>query len=102
MRADTYRHKFVSICLYYVLCYAQNPTLPLGYPAFFNGQRRVEIAVQAAAGSAKDNTDDVLVTTKDQTKVGDVVVAKGIVHTDKDLGSGYSYKVPVEEATLQK
>jgi hypothetical protein len=54
------------------------------------------------SGSAKDNTNDVLVTTKDQTKVGDVVVAKGVVHTDKDLGSGYSYKVLVEEATLQK
>ena len=60
------------------------------------------VHLRDGSGSAKDKTDDVLVTTKDQTKVGDVVVAKGVVHTDKDLGSGYSYKVLVEEATLQK
>jgi hypothetical protein len=53
-------------------------------------------------GSAADGTNDVLVTTKDETKVGDVVVAKGIVRTDVDLGSGYAYKVLVEEAKLQK
>jgi hypothetical protein len=31
-----------------------------------------------------------------------VIVAKGVVRTDVDLGSGYSYKVLVEEAKLQK
>lgn len=60
------------------------------------------IHLRDGSGSASDNTHDVLVTTKDQAKVGDVVVAKGVVHTDKDLGSGYSYKVLIEEATLQK
>jgi hypothetical protein len=60
------------------------------------------VHLRDGTGSAADNTNDVLVTTKDQAKIGDVVVAKGIVHTDRDLGSGYSYKVLVEEATLQK
>ena len=60
------------------------------------------IHLRDGSGSAADNTHDVLVTTKDQARIGDVVVAKGIVHTDKDFGSGYSYKVLVEEATLQK
>jgi len=60
------------------------------------------IHLRDGSGSASDNTHDVLVTTKDQAKIGDVVVAKGVVHTDRDLGSGYSYKVLVEEATLQK
>jgi hypothetical protein len=60
------------------------------------------IHLRDGSGSAADNTHDVLVTTKDQAKIGDVVVAKGVVHTDKDLGSGYSYKVLIEEATLQK
>jgi len=60
------------------------------------------IHLRDGSGSAADNTHDVLVTTKDQAKIGDVVVAKGVVHTDRDLGSGYSYKVLVEEATLQK
>jgi hypothetical protein len=29
------------------------------------------------------------------------VTAKGTIRTDKDFGSGYAYKVLVEEATLQ-
>jgi hypothetical protein len=60
------------------------------------------IHLRDGSGSASDNTDDVLVTTKDQARIGDVVVVKGVVHTDRDLGSGYSYKVMIEEATLQK
>ena len=60
------------------------------------------VHLRDGSGSATDNTHDVLVTTKDQAKIGDVVVVKGIVHTDRDLGSGYTYKVLVEEATLQK
>jgi len=60
------------------------------------------IHLRDGSGSAADNTHDVLVTTKDQARIGDVVVAKGVVHTDRDFGSGYSYKVLVEEVTLQK
>ena len=60
------------------------------------------VHLRDGSGSAADNTNDVLVTTKDQAKIGDVVLVKGVVHTDRDLGSGYSYKVLVEEATLQK
>ncbi len=60
------------------------------------------VHLRDGSGSAADNTNDLLVTTKDETKIGDVVVAKGVVRTDVDLGSGYSYKVLVEEATLQK
>lgn len=52
-------------------------------------------------GSGSDANNDVLVTTTDQAKVGDVVTVKGIVHTDRDFGSGYSYKVLIEDATLQ-
>jgi len=54
------------------------------------------------SGSAKDNTHDLLVTTKEETKVGSIVLARGVVRTDVDLGSGYAYKVLVEDATLQK
>jgi len=60
------------------------------------------VHVRDGSGSAADNTHDVLVTTKDETKVGDVVLVKGVVHTDVELGSGYSYKVLVEDATLSK
>ena len=60
------------------------------------------VHLQDGSGSASDNTHDVLVTTKDKAAIGDVVLARGVVHTDKDLGSGYSYKVLIEEASLQK
>jgi hypothetical protein len=54
------------------------------------------------SGSAGDNTHDVVVTTKDETKVGDVVLVKGVVRTNVDIGAGYSYKVLVEDASLGK
>lgn len=60
------------------------------------------VHLRDGTGSDADYSNDVLVTTNEQTKVGDVVTAKGIVHIDKDFGSGYSYKVLIEEATLQK
>jgi hypothetical protein len=60
------------------------------------------VHLRDGTGSAADGSNDILVTTKDETKVGDVVLAKGIVRTDRDFGSGYSYKLLVEDATLQK
>ena len=54
------------------------------------------------SGSAANSTNDALVTTTNQAKVGDIVTVKGVVHTDKDFGAGYSYKVLIEEATLQQ
>jgi len=60
------------------------------------------IHLRDGSGSAADGTNDILVTTKDEAKIGDVVLVKGVVHTDRDFGSGYSYKVLIEEATLQK
>ena len=60
------------------------------------------IHLRDGSGSAADSTNDVLVTTKDETKIGDVVLARGTVRTDVDLGSGYFYKVLVDEAKLQK
>jgi hypothetical protein len=60
------------------------------------------IHLRDGTGSAADKTDDVLVTSTDEARIGDVVLVKGIVHTDRDLGAGYSYKVLIEDATLQK
>jgi hypothetical protein len=60
------------------------------------------IHLRDGSGSAADNTNDVIVTTANQAKVGDIVTVKGIVRTDKDFGSGYFYKVIIEEATLQQ
>ena len=60
------------------------------------------VHLRDGSGSTADGTNDILVTTKDETKVGDVVLVKGIVQTDRDLGSGYTYKVLIEEAKLSK
>ena len=60
------------------------------------------VHLRDGSGSAADQTNDMLVTTTEEAKVGDIVTAKGMVRTDKDFGAGYSYKVIVEEATLQK
>ena len=35
------------------------------------------------------------------TKLGDVVTVSGTVRTNKDFGAGYTYKVLIEEASLQ-
>jgi hypothetical protein len=53
-------------------------------------------------GSDKDGSNDLLVTTLNEANPGEVVTVKGTVRTDKDFGSGYVYKVMVDEATLQK
>ena len=60
------------------------------------------VHLRDGSGSAANKTNDVLVTTKEETRVGDVVLARGVVRTDVDLGSGYVYAVMVEEATLRK
>jgi len=58
------------------------------------------IHLQDGSGSDAANTNDVLVTSKFQVKLGDVVTVRGIVRTDKDFGAGYYYKVLIEDATL--
>jgi len=60
------------------------------------------IHLRDGTGSAADNTNDLIVTSKEEAKVGDVITVKGVVRTDKDFGAGYSYKAIVEEATLQR
>ncbi len=54
------------------------------------------------SGSATNNSNDVLATTQEQFKVGDVVLLKGVLRTNVNLGSGYTYQVLIEEAKLQK
>jgi hypothetical protein len=60
------------------------------------------IHLRDGSGSAAANTNDIVVTTAEQAKLGDVVTVKGVVRTGKDFGAGYAYKVLIEDATLQK
>ena len=59
------------------------------------------IHLRDGTGSVENETNDILVTTANSAKLGDIVTAKGVVHADKDFGAGYVYKVLIEEATLQ-
>ena len=60
------------------------------------------IHLQDGSGSEAKNSNDLLVITTGQSKVGDEITVKGKVSTNKDFGSGYSYKVIVEDATLEQ
>ena len=60
------------------------------------------IHLRDGSGSAQDESDDILVTSKSEANLGDVVTAKGVVHNDKEFGAGYAYKVLIEDATLQQ
>jgi hypothetical protein len=53
-------------------------------------------------GSGKEETADLTVTSQDAAAVGDVVLVKGVVRTDKDFGAGYAYDVIVEDAKITK
>jgi len=60
------------------------------------------VHLRDGTGAAANQTNDLIVTTTDELKVGDVVTLKGVVHTDLDFGAGYAYKVLVEEGKLQR
>jgi hypothetical protein len=62
--------------------------------------RKNWVHLRDGSGSSATGTNDILVTTQSQTKLGDIVTAKGVVRTNKDFGAGYAYKVLIEEATL--
>ena len=57
--------------------------------------------VQDGSGKASDGTNDLTVTTDAAVKVGDIVTLTGTVVIDKDLGSGYAYKVLLEGARIR-
>jgi hypothetical protein len=54
------------------------------------------------SGSAAAGSNDILVTTTESAKAGEIVTASGIVRLAKDFGAGYSYPVLVEEAKLTR
>ena len=57
------------------------------------------IHLQDGTGDAGSN--DLVVTSDDLPKVGDVVTASGTLYNDKDFGGGYKYKVIIEKATIK-
>ena len=60
------------------------------------------VHIRDGSGDSEKKNNDVAVTTADTVAVGDVVTAKGVVATDKNLGFGYAYPVIVEDAKMMK
>jgi hypothetical protein len=56
------------------------------------------ITLQDGTGTEPDNK--LLATSTELASPGDMVIARGIVRTDIDIGSGYKYKVLLEEVTF--
>lgn len=58
--------------------------------------------LQDGSGTAGTSDFDLVVTTTAEAAVGDVVVVRGALHTDKDFGAGYVFGVIIEDATVEK
>ncbi len=57
--------------------------------------------VRDGSGSAANDSNDLLVISTHEAKLGDVVSVKGFVRVDQDFGAGYAYKVLVEGALVK-
>ncbi|MBU5612755.1 DNA-binding protein [Geomonas azotofigens] len=53
-------------------------------------------------GSSAKKTDDLVITSKDLPKEGDVVTVSGTLYNNLDFGSGYRYNVLVQDAKFKK
>jgi len=56
------------------------------------------VHVQDGTGDASSN--NLIVTSKETAKVGDQVTVSGVVVVNRDFGSGYSYPLLIEEASI--
>lgn len=65
-----------------------------------NIMNRNWVHIQDGSGSAADY--DLVVTTQDAVKMGDVITVEGTVAVDKDFGAGYFFPVIIENAKVLK
>lgn len=56
------------------------------------------IHMQDGSGDPMANTHDLVITTSEEVKNGDVITVEGVLSANKDFGAGYSYEAIVEEA----
>ncbi|MBI4957692.1 MAG: hypothetical protein HY908_37140 [Myxococcales bacterium] len=63
---------------------------------------RTWLHVQDGSGAPDKGDFDLVVTTDEQPKPGDVVVLEGTLARDRDLGAGYRYPVLLELAKVQR
>jgi hypothetical protein len=58
------------------------------------------VHIQDGSGDAAAGDNDLIVTTKAETAVGNTVLLTGNIVLDKDFGAGYSYPVLLEDASI--
>ena len=51
-------------------------------------------------GTGSEGSNDLTITTSSTAKLGDTIVAKGVLVVDKDLGYGYKYDIIIEDAKI--
>jgi hypothetical protein len=66
--------------------------------------KRTWIHIQDGSGSAKNKTNDLILTTTDKNlpNAGDVVTVKGTLYNRIDFGSGYRYELIIQGARLSR
>ena len=68
----------------------------------FNKQIMKRNWIHIQDGTGDENSYDLVITTNDEVKVGDVITAEGKSSVDKDFGAGYFFPVIIEEAKIEK
>lgn len=58
------------------------------------------VHVQDGSGKADAGTNNLVVTSKQTAAVGDKVAISGVLVVNRDFGSGYSYPLLIEEASI--
>jgi hypothetical protein len=66
----------------------------------FNAQIMGKNWLHIKDGTGAEGTNDLLVTTDTEVKVGDLVLVSGVVGLDKDFGANYKYAVMLENAKV--
>ncbi len=60
------------------------------------------IHIQDGTGGSKTKDYDLVVTSQQLPKVGEVITVVGVLHANKDFGYGYKYPVIIEDAKILK
>ena len=68
----------------------------------FNKQIMKRNWIHIQDGTGSENDYDLVLTSNDEAKVGDIITAEGKLAVDKDFGSGYFFPVIIEEAKIEK
>ena len=81
---------------------AGKPVKVKGKVIKFNEQIMNRNWVHLQDGTEDNGNYDLVITSADAVKVGDIIVAEGTLTKDKNFGAGYIFSVLIEEAKLSK